>query len=121
MCRCVATALQAEVCDEGLCRVGWSTLAASFDLGTDRHSFGYGGTGKKSHARQFDSYGQEYGKGDVIGCLLDAGEGVITFSKNGEVFPPAFQLPQYLRGQVCALGFALGLVRCQRCIWCCLS
>jgi ATP-dependent RNA helicase DDX1 len=61
--------------------------------------FGYGGTGKKSHTRQFDSYGQEYSKGDIIGCLLDAADGVITFSKNGTVFEPAFQLPQYLRGQ----------------------
>jgi ATP-dependent RNA helicase DDX1 len=62
--------------------------------------FGYGGTGKKSHARQFDTYGEEYSKGDVIGCLLDATDGVITFSKNGTIFEPAFQLPQYLRGQV---------------------
>lgn len=28
---------QVTVCDEGLCRVGWSTLAASLDLGTDKH------------------------------------------------------------------------------------
>lgn len=40
------------------CRVGWSTQAASLDLGTDKHSFGYGGTGKKSHNRSFDSYGE---------------------------------------------------------------
>ena len=41
-----------------LSRVGWSTQAASLDLGTDRHSFGYGGTGKKSHNRSFDGYGE---------------------------------------------------------------
>lgn len=43
------------------CRVGWSTQAASLDLGTDRHSFGFGGTGKKSHNRSFDSYGEVSG------------------------------------------------------------
>jgi ATP-dependent RNA helicase DDX1 len=40
------------VTDEGLCRFGWSTRAASLDLGTDRQGFGYGGTGKKSHDRK---------------------------------------------------------------------
>lgn len=43
--------------DEGLARVGWSTAAASLDLGTDRQGWGYGGTGKKSHNRQFDGCG----------------------------------------------------------------
>lgn len=42
-----------------------------FDLGTDKHSFGFGGTGKKSHAKKFSDYGEPYGLHDVIGCLLD--------------------------------------------------
>ena len=49
---------EAKVTDEGLCRVGWSTQDAVYDLGTDRLSFGYGGTGKKSNNRQFDNYGE---------------------------------------------------------------
>ena len=44
--------------DEGLCRVGWSTMKAKLDLGTDNQSYGFGGTGKKSFNRQFDSYGE---------------------------------------------------------------
>ena len=48
--------------DEGLCRVGWSTDKASLDLGTDKFGYGFGGTGKKSYGRQFDSYGE------VISC-----------------------------------------------------
>lgn len=74
--------------DQGLCRVGWSTAQASLDLGmfsmtsihwsgytitsviilflfcfysllgTDKYGFGFGGTGKKSHNKQFDSYGE---------------------------------------------------------------
>jgi ATP-dependent RNA helicase DDX1 len=53
---------EATCCDEGLCRVGWSTKAASLELGTDKQSFGYGGTANKSHARQFDAYGETYGQ-----------------------------------------------------------
>lgn len=40
---------------------------ARLDLGTDRLGFGFGGTGKKSNAKQFDDYGSAYGKNDVIG------------------------------------------------------
>ena len=36
---------EVTVADEGLCRVGWATKAGSLDVGTDQHSFGYGGTG----------------------------------------------------------------------------
>lgn len=73
--------------DQGLCRVGWSTSQAALDLGmfshcstlqykyssteqlchflyvyffpgTDKYGFGFGGTGKKSNNKQFDSYGE---------------------------------------------------------------
>lgn len=47
--------------------MGWSTQAAVLDLGTDRQSFGFGGTGKKSHNRQFDDYGQAYGGWEWVG------------------------------------------------------
>ncbi|XP_013401969.1 ATP-dependent RNA helicase DDX1-like, partial [Lingula anatina] len=47
-----------KVTDEGLCRIGWATEKATLDLGTDNQSFGFGGTGKKSHGRQFDNYGE---------------------------------------------------------------
>ena len=49
---------EATVTDEGLCRVGWSTDKGTLDLGTDKFGFGFGGTGKKSSGRQFDSYGE---------------------------------------------------------------
>ena len=47
--------------DEGLCRVGWSTMKSKHDLGTDKEGFGFGGTGKKSFGRQFDTYGEVKG------------------------------------------------------------
>eukprot|EP00959_Pyramimonas_sp_CCMP1952_P177599 3712432-Pyramimonas_sp.AAC.1 len=90
-------ALRAVAC-AGLCRIGWSTKAASLELGTDKQSFGYGGTAKKSHARQFDTYGATYGQGDVIGCLLNIANGEIAFTKNGEDLGVAFNLPQHMRG-----------------------
>ena len=37
-------------------------LGATLDVGTQLNSFGYGGTGKKSTARQFEDYGQTYGQ-----------------------------------------------------------
>jgi len=90
---------EARCLDQGLCRVGWATRAASLELGTDKQSFGYGGTGKKSHARQFDTYGETYGEGDVVGCMLDVGNGVVEFTKNGVSMGTAFSLPSNLRGQ----------------------
>nr|XP_037271589.1 LOW QUALITY PROTEIN: ATP-dependent RNA helicase DDX1-like [Rhipicephalus microplus] len=88
---------EAKVTDEGLCRVGWSTQAAALDLGTDKQGFGFGGTGKKSFGKQFDSYGEPFGMHDVIGCYLDLDNGSIKFSKNGTVFEEAFQIPQNVK------------------------
>ena len=88
---------EAEIRDEGLCRFGWSTKAASLDLGTDKHGFGFGGTGKKSNDRKFDTYGEAFGKGDVIGCyadIRDAGDASVSFSKNGQPLGVAFEVPR---------------------------
>jgi ATP-dependent RNA helicase DDX1 len=90
---------EAYIRDEGLCRFGWSTQAGSLDVGTDKSSWGFGGTGKKSHARDFVNYGEAFGKGDIVGCLVDlggegGGDGSISFSKNGVVLGVAFTLPK---------------------------
>ena len=49
---------ETTVTDEGLCRIGWATMKARLELGTDKEGFGFGGTGKKSFGKQFDSYGE---------------------------------------------------------------
>lgn len=90
---------EATVRDEGLCRVGWSSKAGALDLGTDKHGFGFGGTGKKSHERRFDDYGEPFGLGDTIGCAVDLEEGSVSFSKNGCDFGEAFGIPGHLKGQ----------------------
>ncbi|KAH9519168.1 ATP-dependent RNA helicase ddx1 [Bulinus truncatus] len=77
---------EGTVTDEGLCRVGWSTSKASLDLGTDRFGYGFGGTGKKSHGKQFDDYGEPFELNDVIGCFLNLDNFEIKWSKNGRFF-----------------------------------
>jgi ATP-dependent RNA helicase DDX1 len=83
---------EAIVTDEGLCRVGWSTEKSNLDLGTDRFSYGFGGTGKKSNNKQFDDYGEAFGINDVIGCLIDLQRGEISFTKNGKNLGVAFKI-----------------------------
>ncbi|XP_061097976.1 ATP-dependent RNA helicase DDX1 [Conger conger] len=85
--------------DQGLCRVGWSTAKAALDLGTDKYGFGFGGTGKKSHNKQFDSYGEEFTMHDTIGCCLDLDKGHLSFCKNGKDLGLAFETPQQLKNE----------------------
>ncbi|KAL3117863.1 hypothetical protein niasHT_006295 [Heterodera trifolii] len=85
---------EATIESDGLCRMGWSTARANLNLGTDDQGWGFGGTGKKSHAGQFEDYGQSFTLGDTIGCFLDLEMGKIHFAKNGIDFPVAFALKQ---------------------------
>ncbi|XP_070166174.1 ATP-dependent RNA helicase Ddx1 [Polyergus mexicanus] len=91
---------EATVTDEGLCRVGWSTSQAALDLGTDRFGYGFGGTGKKSNAKQFDNYGEAFGMHDVIGCFIDLARGEIKFNKNGVDLGVAFTLNAQQKSQI---------------------
>lgn len=93
---------ECEVTDEGLCRVGWSTADARREVGTDRRSVGFGGTGKKSLNRAFEDYGEPFGLGDTIGCSLDldASPPTASFHKNGRDLGVAYELPDEMRGGV---------------------
>jgi hypothetical protein len=48
-------------------------------IGMDKQGFGFGGTGKKSNGKQFDSYGEAFGLHDVVGCLLDLDDMTISW------------------------------------------
>ncbi len=89
---------EALVTGDGICRFGWSTKAGHLDLGKDRHGFGFGGTGKKSHNNEFLDYGQKFGKGDRLLCMIDLDRGVISFAVNGRDLGAAFDIPSSLRG-----------------------
>ncbi|XP_077982085.1 ATP-dependent RNA helicase DDX1-like [Glandiceps talaboti] len=91
---------EATVTDEGLCRVGWATPKADLNLGTDKHGFGFGGTGKKSFGRQFDDYGEAYGINDVMGCYLDLDNATIKYSKNGKDLGHAFDIPGHIKSSL---------------------
>ena len=79
----------------GLGRVGFGTSAASFSIGTDPSSYGYGGTGVKSHNRQWLKYPSDqnivrYGPSDIIGVYINFNQGRIGFTKNGKDLGCAF-------------------------------
>lgn len=91
----VKVCYEIEVRDEGLCRVGFGSRFAALDgLGADAHSYGYGGTGKKSHNKSFENYGETFTKGDVVGCLLDCENARVRFTKNGRDLGEAFTLSE---------------------------
>ena len=81
---------------DGLARLGWSSAASALELGTDKGGFGYGGTGKKSNAKEFKDYGAAFGEGDVIGCCISLSAGSsssIQYTKNGAALGCAYELP----------------------------
>ncbi|EGC33733.1 hypothetical protein DICPUDRAFT_154178 [Dictyostelium purpureum] len=81
---------EAIIRDEGLCRVGWALSKATRNIGTDKFSWGYGGTGKKSHQGTFADYGKPFGNNDCIGCYINFDDEVMGYTKNGEDFGEAF-------------------------------
>jgi ATP-dependent RNA helicase DDX1 len=87
------------VTDEGLCRVGWSTDKSNLDLGTDRFSYGFGGTGKKSNNKAFEDYGEAFGIHDCIGCLIDLTKGEISYTKNGKNLGVAFRIQDQMKNE----------------------
>lgn len=95
----------------GLVRVGWSAEHSALELGIESRGFGYGSTGKKSQSRKFEDYGETYRNGDIIGCLLDRENHVISFAKNGKDLGVAYSIPEALRKvglkpHVCGKKFA---------------
>eukprot|EP00929_Paragymnodinium_shiwhaense_P092489 TRINITY_DN52405_c0_g1_i1.p1 TRINITY_DN52405_c0_g1~~TRINITY_DN52405_c0_g1_i1.p1 ORF type:complete len:525 (-),score=93.35 TRINITY_DN52405_c0_g1_i1:27-1601(-) len=92
---------EVQVLKECLVRVGWAAPTSRRALGTDDRSFGYGGTGMKSHANKFDPYGEVYEarQGAVLTCCLDrrdARSQTISYSLDGTDLGVAFRLPLWM-------------------------
>lgn len=97
---------------QGAVRVGWGTEQTNLEcpIGFDRYGYSMRSTdGCKFHQRAGEKYGSGFGKGDVIGCLINLSEGTVSarddilpqnrvllgsslvFFKNGECFGTAFK------------------------------
>lgn len=80
-----------EVITPGYMRLGWAK--ASFDpgceLGTDGSSYGFDGFLARKWFQGSAPYGKRWQAGDVIGCMLDMSDNIITFSLNGELMMDA--------------------------------
>ena len=84
--------------NSSVCRVGWSVDGSSYQLGEDKLSWGYGGTGKSSIESKFRDYGKPFGAGDVITCYMDLDKvpKAIFFALNGEYLGVAFRFTNEL-------------------------
>lgn len=98
---------EATIEGTGICRVGWSTMAAHHELGKDAHGFGYGGTGMKSVNGTFEKYGTSFGNGDTVGCYLNWDDLTIKYSVNNNILETAFIIPDSFRGTVLFPAFVI--------------
>lgn len=75
-------------------RAGWSVALTSMQLGEDKLSYGYGGTGKISTGNNFKDYGPSFGLNDILGCYLDmeGEEIIISYTLNGDNLGEAFKV-----------------------------
>lgn len=96
-----AYCIEFELVNDCLLRVGWGAPNSRRALGTDDRSFGYGGTGMKSHGNRFEAYGKVHEglAGAVLTCLLDrrdARKQTISYMLNGEELGVAFRPPLWM-------------------------
>lgn len=83
------------------CRIGWSVPTTDVVcLGEDEQSFAYCSTGDILTCNTFTKYGEGYGPGDAIGCMIDLDALTISFSKNGKATGEAVKIPENLKGKV---------------------
>ncbi|GAX80589.1 hypothetical protein CEUSTIGMA_g8026.t1 [Chlamydomonas eustigma] len=79
-----------------IARLGVSRLHTPVgQLGEVEHSWGFGGTGRVATGNTFKAYGESFGPGDVIVCLVDLSPGQpssISFIKNGVFLGKAFDI-----------------------------
>jgi hypothetical protein len=62
------------------------------------NSWAYGGNGKKANNNSLNMYGETFGPGDEIICMLDLDgggqDGTLSFAKNGILLGLAYKVPK---------------------------
>lgn len=79
----------------GIQQLGWATQECRFTneegVGDSPQSYAYDGKRVRKWNEGQHGYGQAWEAGDVIGCLIDLDERVVSFCRNGEDMGPAFE------------------------------
>lgn len=102
---------------DGVAQLGWADTPAFIansetgdGVGDHARSWAYDGRRRlKWSGGKEEEYGDVWRKNDVIGCLLDADNGVISFSRNGESLGDAFSAGVVLAGAASAFVPAISL------------
>jgi hypothetical protein len=88
---------EVELLSGGLMQLGWADSEFRGDsvngdgVGDDVHSWAFDGARQQRWNGESSAYGVPWAAGDVIGCALDAGGGVMRFSHNGADMGVAFK------------------------------
>jgi len=79
-------------------RIGWSVDMSDYQVGEDKLSWGYGGTGKSVYDNKFLEYGKRFKAGDTVACYvdLDASPKAIFYMLNGAYLGVAFRFTDEL-------------------------
>ena len=76
-------------------QIGWCTLATPFTadsgVGDDETSYAYDGLRVRKWNKGYESYGESWCAGDVIGTLIDFDKREISFWRNEKFLGVAFQ------------------------------
>lgn len=79
---------EVEILSEGSIKLGWAktTFQPSNELGNDENSYAFDCLkARKYFANSQESFGKQVQIGDVVGCMLDLNDRIISFSLNGEL------------------------------------
>lgn len=102
----------------GIQQLGWATLTCPFThregVGDDESSYAYDGRRIRKWNKEFQTYGQLWVVGDVIGCCLNLDASEISFYRNGVPLGVAFNKVRKLEPE---FGYfpAISLSQGERC------
>ncbi|XP_056661031.1 E3 ubiquitin-protein ligase RNF123 isoform X3 [Monodelphis domestica] len=82
------------ISSQGLMQIGWCTLNCRFNqeegVGDTPDSYAYDGNRVRKWNVTTTNYGKSWAAGDIVSCLIDLDEGIISFCLNGVSLGTAF-------------------------------